>query len=282
LTGSFAAAKPGLAIRRDRPRCILVEDVKSSEMTRRNAFYIGKAFFSVKDRDLFTRARNALFASFNDDCGIFAADNLITWGKSVGWRSDEAFARAFDAHATDPVERTIVWRTVTLAWAVRQALRVEGDFVECGCYKGTTARVLFDVAKLQDSPRKFYLYDLFYGAEGIAKHAMPEHSAELEQQVRERFSVFPNVVVTQGRVPESLAIASPDKIAFLHIDMNNLDAEIGALDALFERVSPGGVIILDDFGWVAYAAQMQAERDWFARRGYHILELPTGQGMVIK
>ena len=44
----------------------------------------------------------------------------------------------------------------------------------------------------------------------------------------------------------------------------------------------GGVLILDDFGWIAYRAQQVAEVAWMAERGYHILELPTGQGMVIK
>ena len=35
---------------------------------------------------------------------------------------------------------------------------------------------------------------------------------------------------------------APSRIAFLHIDMNNVKAEIGALDALFDRVEPGAPI----------------------------------------
>ena len=244
--------------------------------------YIGRAFFSVKNPQAFVKARTELLDSVNDDCGVFAGDNLITWGKSVGWFEDAAFVAAFNAHAVPPVERTIAWRTVTLAWAVRQALRIEGDFVECGCYKGTTARILYDVAGLGSSPRKFYLYDLFQGAEGISKHAMPEHGPELEAEVRARFRDMENVIITQGRVPDSFARAMPEQIAFLHVDMNNAEAEIAALEVLFDRVAPGGVIILDDYGWIAYEKQMKAERNWFAQRGYHVLELPTGQGLVIR
>jgi hypothetical protein len=245
-------------------------------------FYVGRAFFATKDQVGFSRSLKGLLESIGEDRGIFAADNLITWGKSVGWVEDQDFVQAFNTHAKDAVERTIAWRTVTLAWAARQALRVEGDFVECGCYKGTTAHIIYDVAKLAGSDRRFFLYDLFDGAEGIALHAMVEHGPQLETQVRARFAGLENVVITQGLVPATFEQASPEKIAFMHIDMNNAPAEIGALEALFERVTPGGVIVLDDYGWIAYRAQQLAERDWFASRGYFVLELPTGQGLVIR
>ncbi len=68
----------------------------------------------------------------------------------------------------------------------------------------------------------------------------------------------------------------------MHIDLNNAPAEIGALEILFDRLSPGGILILDDYGWVGYKAQKQAEDPWLAARGYQVLELPTGQGLVFK
>ena len=122
----------------------------------------------------------------------------------------------------------------------------------------------------------------FEGAEGISQHAMPEHGPKLFEQVTARFSEIPNVIVTQGRVPESFSQVVPEQISLLHIDMNNVAAEIGALEALCDKVSPGGLIVLDDYGWIAYRAQQVAERAWFAERGYAILEMPTGQGLVIK
>jgi hypothetical protein len=64
--------------------------------------------------------------------------------------------------------------------------------------------------------------------------------------------------------------------------MNNAASEIGALNRLFERVTPGGMIVLDDYGYLPYRAQRDAERQWFAERGYDVIELPKGQGLVIK
>jgi hypothetical protein len=51
---------------------------------------------------------------------------------------------------------------------------------------------------------------------------------------------------------------------------------------LFDRVVPGGVIVFDDYGWKLFEKQKEAEDIFMKARGYEILELPTGQGLVIK
>lgn len=45
---------------------------------------------------------------------------------------------------------------------------------------------------------------------------------------------------------------------------------------------PGAIVILDDYGWAGGLPQKRAEDAFFAERGYQVLELPTGQGLVIK
>ena len=111
---------------------------------------------------------------------------------------------------------------------------------------------------------------------------MPAHGKDLYAEVRDRFADLANVTVTQGRVPEILDDIAPETIAFLHLDLNDAKPEMAALTTLFDRVSPGGTIVLDDYGWFAYRAQKEAEDPFFAARGYSVLELPTGQGLVIK
>ena len=68
---------------------------------------------------------------------------------------------------------------------------------------------------------------------------------------------------------------SPQKISFIHIDINSADAEIGALEKLFDRVTPGGTIIFDDYGWLGYPEQKIAKDKYFATRCYQILEPPV-------
>lgn len=63
--------------------------------------------------------------------------------------------------------------------------------------------------------------------------------------------------------------------------MNSAPGELAALNAIEDRLVPGAVIMLDDFGAIPYRAQHIAETEWFQKRGRYVLELPTSQGMVI-
>ena len=246
--------------------------------------YFGQAFFGVANRESFAKSVKGVFDSISANwrAGIFTGDNLITYGKNLSFQIDKPFMAAIAAHATTDVEKSIIWRTAVLAWAARNGLRREGDFVECGCYRGISARIICDTINFNASGRAFYLYDLFEYPEGSNHTRMPDMGPKLFDEVVERFSSIPKAHVIKGSIPEMLHVRSPEKIAFLHIDMNSVAPEIGALEVLFERVSPGGVIVLDDYGYMPYRAQRDAEWRWFAERGFDVIELPTIQGLVIK
>ncbi len=220
--------------------------------------------------------------------GVFRADNLFTLGKSLGFLEDEAFMAAFQENSkhSDPrqqeMNQSIIWRTHVLSWAAAGGLNLEGDFVECACYKGTSAKILCEYLDFNKTGKHYYLYDLFQHEQGMDHHAMPDHGSSLYDYVRQRFVEYPNVHVIKGAVPDILQTVAPEKIAFMHLDINSAAAEIGALEMLFDRIVPGGILILDDYGWIGYKEQKEAEDPFFAERGYHVLELPTGQGMVIK
>ena len=83
-------------------------------------------------------------------------------------------------------------------------------------------------------------------------------------------------------MPESLINNHPDKISFAHIDLNNAEAEMGVLKFIYEKVVEGGIILFDDYGWISYKEQMLKEKKFLEDKGHKILELPTGQGLLIK
>jgi len=216
--------------------------------------------------------------------GIFTGDNLFTLGKNLSFLDNEPFMSAYHAHTMTDVEKGVIWRTYILAWAAKNVIsrKIPGDFVECACYKGTSARIICDYVDFGKQEKNYYLYDLFEHDADMLHHSMPEHSDTLFETVKNRFLDFSNVTVTQGFVPEVLNEVSPQMISLMHIDLNSAPAEIGALELLFDRLSPGGILILDDYGWLAYREQKLAEDAWLAERGYEVLELPTGQGLVFK
>ncbi len=217
-------------------------------------------------------------------------DMLICLGRNMSFRHDRKFMSSFLDSATTKQEQSLAWRLHTLAWAAKNALNVAGDFVECGVFKGFCSSVVLNYLDFQDLPRQAYLYDTFAGLPEKTSTEQERRewdytdfdSEAIYAEVCEKFAKFKNVNIVRGVVPDSFALTAPEKIAFLHIDMNSEKAEILALEHLFDRVTPGGFIVFDDFGWMCNVNQMTAELAFMKERGHHILELPTGQGVVIK
>jgi len=212
----------------------------------------------------------------------FIADNLITFGHTHGFLTDPRFVAAVNSEHPEHDELSIIWRTHTLCWAAESCLGVAGDYVECGGSRGySMAVVLRYLAGLPG--RQCYLYDLFEptAGGGGGKHPAAQ-TPDLFERVQLRFSALDNVSVIRGKVPQVLSETTPRRIAFLHVDMNNAEAELGALEVLFDRISPGGMIVFDDYGWTGYRAQKDAADIFLRQRSLAVLELPTGQGLVVK
>ena len=238
-------------------------------------------FYGLKSPADFHAKLDALLRTL--DPAVFGGDNLITWAKNLSFLEDAALMQAFHRNVDCDTERSLVWRTAVLAWAAKAGMRRAGDFVEAGCYRGTSARILCDYLGFGGLERRYYLYDLFEHAPDSALPLLPDHGPDLYEKVRARFADLPNVVIVKGGLPESLAVAAPERIALLHIDLNSAAAETGVLEALYDRVSDGAMIILDDYGWAGYfRPQKDAADAFFRARGNDVLELPTGQGIVTK
>lgn len=220
----------------------------------------------------------------------FVSNGLVTWHKILPFLEDARFRTLAHVHAGLLPIPNWHWNLQTALWAAQQALPVEGDFVELGVFRGHTSLFVAEYLDFANQPRTWRLYDTF---DGIPDDQLDPGWAEKNErayrsgtfsfeEVRDRFAHIPNMRVIRGRVPEVLNDDGPERIAFLHVDLNNATAEIAALDLLFDRISPGGVVVFDDYCWEPSRAQHEAEKAWFAARGLHVLPLPTGQGVFIK
>jgi hypothetical protein len=219
----------------------------------------------------------------------FVADGLATWMKTPPFIEDARFMALAAKHAKLLPAFNWHWNLQTVAWAVQQAKGLPGDFVELGVFKGHTTVFVAEYLGVADWPQRWFLYDTFDGIPedqldpGWSENNVAAYRGTFSyEEVRERFAPFPNIQVIRGRVPEILAETYPDQISFLHMDLNNATAEVQALDALFERIVPGGVIVFDDYCWAVSHRQRAAEDAWMAERGLKILPLPTGQGLFVK
>lgn len=240
-------------------------------------------YFHQNVADAVKQAINTLVTSFQF---VFAADMLITFERNMGFHEDERFMQAFNSEATDEQERSIIWRLHVLCCCAMNCLRREGDFVECGVYRGFSTAVAARYLEFGGRGKQWFLYDTFSGIPADQLNPGTESPAiygakGLYEACRARFAEYANVHVIRGRVPGVLHERAPEKIAFLHLDMNSALAESGALEFFSDRLSPGAMVLLDDYGWRGYRPQKFAADAFFARRGCPVMELPTGQGLAI-
>ena len=146
--------------------------------------------------------------------------------------------------------------------------------------------------------RRFYLIDTFDGPilEQFSREEVEKGRRQVAQsalaagayvtdidRVRANCSEWQNVTIIQGAVPEVLLTQDLiGKVAFLHIDMNCAYPEQAALEFFWERLSPGAIILLDDYAYSGHEAQASAIDAATKVRGAQVLSLPTGQGLIIR
>jgi hypothetical protein len=229
---------------------------------------------------------------------FYARDGLFTAHRNR-FEDDSAFRLAYErgikaGHGVDP---GFEWRVHVALWAARTALRVPGDFVECGVNAGLMSSAIMQSLNWRQVHRKFYLIDTFAGpvfsqyseAEAaanrlrIAREALDAGAYVTDMnRVLANYSEWPNAVVVPGSVPEILPDLEIDRVAFLHLDMDCAYPETSALEFFWDRLVPGAVVLLDDYTYRGYEVQGQAMDGILKRLNAHILSVPTGQGLIIR
>lgn len=217
----------------------------------------------------------------------FFEDGLWTV-PNADFRRAPAFERAYTAaKATGSFSRwNVRWRVHVLAWFAELATRIEGDFVECGVDHGGTATAVLELCDVRD--RTFWLLDTFRGLDETQLTAEERQTAEFldyedcYDRVRQTFADQPNVRLVRGPVPATLPQVTASAVAFLHLDLNATVPEIAALEFFWPKMPTNGVVVMDDYGWPRHTEQ-KAGFDRFAlEAGTAILQLPTGQGVMVK
>jgi O-methyltransferase len=185
-------------------------------------------------------------------------------------------------------QATIHWRAHVLCWAATTVASLDGDFVECGVDHGGTAMLLVHYCNLRQHPKRhMFLYDTFCGLDPHRSstaewnHCKDIYS-ECYEEVKRRFADLPNVHIIRGSIPDSLDSSATERVAFLHIDMNAAEPERAAIEFFWPRLTPGAIVVLDDYGWVACHRQRASMNDFARSVQNSILTLPTGQGMMVK
>src|SRR5262245_26199359 len=183
-------------------------------------------------------------------------------------------------------------RCYTLAGLARHSLHLDGDFAECGVFKGGTALLLCRVLqnhRLTANPNKtLYLFDSFEGL----PHENPSHdnvygkgtfaidSVESVKQLLSDFRSFTDF--RKGWIPETFHGLGDRRYAFAHIDVDMYQSALDCCRYFYPRLVTGGVLIFDDYGFPAARGEKDAVDEFFADKPESPITLLTGQSLVIK
>jgi hypothetical protein len=153
---------------------------------------------------------------------------------------------------------------------------IAGDVVECGTARGGSAAVLGLAMKSVGMPRTLWVFDTFEGIPAPTS-ADPDHkiAAPFTGKFRgeltdvtalfERLGILKDARLIKGRFEETLPRTNIAAIAVLHIDGDWYDSVKACLDHLYDRVTPGGIIHIDDYGH--WEGARRAVDEFLATRG---------------
>jgi hypothetical protein len=163
-------------------------------------------------------------------------------------------------------------------FALRQSVQylakhgIQGDIVECGVWKGGSMMAVAQT--LQESglsDRRLYLFDTFEGMTAPTRHdvSLRGESAidlysryskestdgwarssldEVKRNLKTTGYPIEHLFFIKGKVEETIPEHAPPQIALLRLDTDWYESTYHELLHLYPRLSPGGVLIIDDYG----------------------------------
>jgi hypothetical protein len=147
---------------------------------------------------------------------------------------------------------------------------IPGDVVECGTARGGSA-ALMALALTQFAPnRRLWVFDTFEGIPAatsddpdyeIAKTFTGNFRGELDEvkSLFQKLRIQEMARLVKGRFQDTLPRTDTGPISLLHLDGDWYESTKCCLDYLYDKVSPGGLIQIDDWGYWAGARKATAE-----------------------
>ena len=166
---------------------------------------------------------------------------------------------------------------------------LEGDFAECGVYKGGTAFLIaYALKKRSIQDKSLHLFDTFTGLPSIADkdptgHKSGEFGDVSLDDVKEYLNSFPFTVFHPGVMPEMFEAVKDRRFSFVHVDIDLYQTARDCCSFFYERMVKGGVMVFDNYGFQRYrVGEKRAVDEFFNDKPECLISLPTGQCVVIK
>jgi len=208
-----------------------------------------KQIYKYKKLDLVVRA-------FRSPKNINSSEIILPNCDYAPWNLDTQFLECYE-HAK---KYTLIdlYRCWELWEIVGEVVRtVPGDIIEVGVWRGGSAGIITKRLSLLNTNRKVYLADTFEGVVKASKEDSTyfggEHSdtsVEIVEELLSQTLKVTNYEILKGIFPdETCSIIENQKLAMVHIDVDVYQSAKDVLEWAWPRLSIGGIIVFDDFGW---------------------------------
>ena len=152
------------------------------------------------------------------------------------------------------------------------ALGVTGDAAELGSYRGDFAAVI----NAAFPERRLHIFDTFEGfaeadvaverSEGLSRAKAGDFSATGVEAVMSRLPHPGLAVFHKGWFPDTFRGCEGLRFAFVSVDADLYAPTAAALPLFWDRLSPGGAILVHDAGGTQYLGPARALREFCAPR----------------
>lgn len=180
-------------------------------------------------------------------------------------------------------------RCYTIHMFSKHCRHLEGDFAECGIYKGGTAYLISLILKDNSNHQKtLHLFDTFSGMpksanEDKSHHKEGDYQDTSVEAVKDFLSDYSFVEFHPGLIPDTFEAVTNKKFAFVHIDVDIYQSIKDCCEFFYERMIKGGIMIFDDYGLQGYElAAKKAVDDFFIGKSEIPITLRNGQCLVLK
>jgi O-methyltransferase len=166
--------------------------------------------------------------------------------------------RHFAADLIRIMKNTMVdmYRCYELWCVIKEALKVPGDILEVGVWRGGTGCLMALQSQRLDPTRKIYLCDTFAGVvkagDNDPIYRGGEHANTNSDIVRDLANAceLQNVVILEGVFPDDTGTTiEATRFCLCHIDVDTYSSAKDVFEWVWPKLSQGGIVIFDDFGF---------------------------------
>ena len=199
------------------------------------------------------------------------------------------------------------------AWSLINSIKyiinnnIEGDFVECGVYKGGNLIIFKDFTEKYSLNKMIYGFDTFEGMSDptnydtryldnkFAKDILSTHSKQEKndfnfwcyanmEEVKNNLGTYESnkIKLIKGKVEDTLLLKKnlPGKISILRLDTDFYESTKIELEILYPLLSDKGILIIDDYGY--WQGAKKAVDEYFKNKNIFLQYIDHDCRLLIK